>query len=99
ETQPFDDIFQRPESSTAEHLKRCGVEQELIDRCFRPFLGAVWLDNNLATSCRSFEFLMRMYREGEAAIPAEGMQQIPQQLATNLEGVEIHTGCKASVIR
>ncbi len=57
---------------------------EFIDRFFRPFLGGVFLERELATSSRFFRFVFRLFSEGPAAVPALGMQAIPDQIAANL---------------
>lgn len=56
----------------------------MIDTFFRPFLGGVFLELDLETSSRMFEFLFRMFSIGEASLPADGMGAIAQQLAARL---------------
>ena len=67
-----------------EALRAYGFSPEIIERFFRPFLGGIFLDPELATSSRMFRFVFRMFALGHAALPAEGMQAIPQQLASAL---------------
>lgn len=77
----IDDIFARPEVSTAEALRqRWGFSEQMIERFFRPFVGGITLDPELTGSSQMFEFVMRMFIEGEAALPADGMGAIPRQL-------------------
>ncbi|MDB5312269.1 MAG: FAD-dependent oxidoreductase [Gemmataceae bacterium] len=56
----------------------------MIDRFFRPFFGGMFLENQLATSSRFFRFVFRMVAEGLGAVPALGMQSIPDQIAARL---------------
>ena len=78
-------LWARPETTTAAALRdRYGFSEPMIDRFFRPFLGGVQLDRDLGTSSRAFEFAFRMFSEGDAAVPARGMQAIPEQLAAAL---------------
>ena len=78
-------LFQRPETTTDAALRtRYGFSERFIDRFFRPFLGGVLLDRRLGASSRAFEFYFRMFGEGQAAVPARGMQAIPEQLADRL---------------
>jgi phytoene dehydrogenase-like protein len=56
----------------------------MIERLFRPFLGGIFLEPELTTSSRMFEFVFRMFSLGEAAIPRLGMEEIPRQLASRL---------------
>ena len=56
----------------------------MIDHFFRPFFGGVFLDPELTTSSRMLQFVFRMFAEGDAVLPAEGMGAIPVQLAAHL---------------
>jgi protoporphyrinogen oxidase len=56
----------------------------MIDRFFRPFFGGVFFDTELNASSRLFEFLFKMFAEGDTTVPAQGMQAIPTQLASQL---------------
>ncbi len=77
-----DDLWQRPETTTIGALRsRYGFSAAMIEQFFRPFLGGVLLDPALLGSSRAFEFYFRMFSEGDAALPARGMQAIPEQLA------------------
>lgn len=78
------DIFSRPEKTTAEALKQYGFSPNLIDRFFRPFLGGIFLDRQLQTSSRMFEFLFQMFSKGDAVLPVRGMGAICEQLAQRL---------------
>lgn len=78
-------LWQRPETTTEAALRtRYGFSERMVDRFFRPFLGGVLLDRQLGASSRAFEFYFRMFGEGQAAVPARGMQAIPEQLASRL---------------
>jgi phytoene dehydrogenase-like protein len=78
-------LFARPEISTSEALShRYHFSAKMRRRFFDPFLRGVLLDPNLGTSSRAFEFYFRMFSIGSAAVPAEGMQRIPEQLASGL---------------
>jgi phytoene dehydrogenase-like protein len=72
------------EVSTLEQLKAEGFSDEIIQRFFRPFFGGIYLESELATSSRKFEYLFNMFSQGYSAIPAFGMQAIPEQLAARL---------------
>ncbi|CAN5628593.1 NAD(P)/FAD-dependent oxidoreductase [soil metagenome] len=84
-----DRVFDRPEVSTLQALTdRYNFSPSIIERFFRPFYAGVFLDSELSTSSRLFEFYFRMFSEGTAAVPAAGMGAIPSQLAARLpEGV------------
>jgi protoporphyrinogen oxidase len=78
------DIFTRDESTTREFLTAFGFSSNMIERFFEPFFSGVFLERELVTSSRFFEFLFRMFAFGDAAVPENGMEMIPRQLAVRL---------------
>lgn len=83
-TGAWEELFRRPETTTREALRRDGFSDSLIEGFFRPFFGGVFLERELRTSSRMFEFTFRMFSAGVAALPAEGMNALPAQLAASL---------------
>ena len=77
-------IFQRPDHSTEEEWKRLGFTAGMVEKFLRPFLGGIFLDHDLQTSCRMLYFVFRMFSQGDTVLPAAGMGAIPQQLAAEL---------------
>ncbi|HEY4901244.1 MAG TPA: NAD(P)/FAD-dependent oxidoreductase [Terriglobales bacterium] len=80
----IDEVLSVPEAPTINTLREYGFSAKIIERFFRPFLGGIFLDPELATSDRMFRFVYRMFAQGMAAIPNRGMQAIPRQLASHL---------------
>lgn len=79
------ELMERDESSTRTALReRWGFSSSMIDRFFRPFLGGIFLDRSLSASSRMFEFLFKMFVEGQTVLPADGMAQIPKQMRSHL---------------
>lgn len=64
----------------------------MIDRFFRPLAGMLLHDRSLATSSRLFRFAFRMLAEGPVAVPALGMQAIPDQLVGRLPANSVRLG-------
>ena len=94
----LDELQQRPEMTTEQALReRYGFSDAIIERFFRPFLGGVLLDRSLEPSSRAFELYFRMFAKGQAAVPALGIQQIPEQLAAALpnDSVRLHARVEA----
>ena len=88
-------LWARPETSTRSALRdRYGFSDRMIDGFFRPFLGGVFLDPELSASSRAFEFYVRMFSRGDAAVPARGMQAIPDQIASALPEGRVHLGAR-----
>ncbi len=89
-------IFTEPEITTAAYLKKQGFNKTIIDQFFQPFMTGIFLEDRLTTSSRMFEFVFKMFSEGDAAIPAKGMGMIPKQLAECLSSEEILFNQKVS---
>ncbi|MFM9956857.1 MAG: NAD(P)/FAD-dependent oxidoreductase [Phycisphaerales bacterium] len=79
-----DACWSRPEKPALDLLRDAGFAPLTIDRFFRPFFGGVFLDRELDVSSRMFEFLFRLFGQGRAALPEQGMGAIPAQLAAAL---------------
>jgi protoporphyrinogen oxidase len=56
----------------------------IIENFFRPFFGGIYLDKELGVSTKMFKFVFKMFAEGNATIPAKGIESIPQQLKSKL---------------
>ncbi len=87
---PLDAIMAGADLSTIRTLQGLTFSERCIRRFFRPFLGGVFLDPALQTSSRMFEFVLKMFALGDAALPAKGMEEIPRQLAGHLKREAIH---------
>ncbi len=70
--------------STLAFLSHFGYSQDMIQSFFQPFFSGVFLEKELLTADSFFQFLFKQFATGEAAVPAEGMQAIPAQLASRL---------------
>ena len=81
--------FVGPEQSTEDELRQEGFSDAFIDQFFRPFLGGVFLERGLETSANLFRYYFRCFAAGDAAVPALGIQRLPEQMAEPL-GTRIH---------
>jgi phytoene dehydrogenase-like protein len=92
---PLDRQFTKDERLTLDLLRWNGrFSPAMIDRLFRPFLGGAVLEKNLSTSSRFFRFVFRMFAAGPGAVPALGMQAIPDQLAAGWPAGSVRLGAK-----
>jgi len=64
----------------------------LTERFLRPLLGGIQLDPELSGSGRMAEVVLRCLATGDSAVPATGMQAIPDQLAGRLAPQTVHLG-------
>lgn len=78
----IEEIFESEEKTTLQYLKDFGFSDAIIRQFFRPFFTGIFLEDELRTSSRMFEFTFKMFSEGEAAIPAMGIGDIALQLAS-----------------
>ena len=84
-------IAHSPDQSTDSFLRAFGFSPRMIDSFFRCFYGGIFLENALDTSSRMFAFTFKMFTQGHATLPANGMGAIPAQLAANLPNKSIRT--------
>ena len=82
------DIFSGTEISTALYLKQFGFSNDIIRDFFTPFFSGIFLESKLETSSRMFEFVYKMFGDGDAALPKAGMEAIPKQLYDNLQNTD-----------
>ena len=94
----IDAIFKEPETTTMVYLQNYGFSEEIIKNFFQPFFAGIYLEEDLDTSSRMFEFVYKMFGTGYAAIPRKGMQAIPDQLAARLRQTTIRFNTKVNHI-
>lgn len=78
------EIFNQKEETTLSQLSKYGFSDKMINRFYKPFFSGIFLENELSTSNRMFDFVMKMFSQGDAAIPELGMEEIPKQLVALL---------------
>lgn len=78
-------IFSGHDQSTASYLLHYGFSEGIINNFFNPFFSGIFLETKMHTSSRMFEFIFKMFAEGQAAIPKGGMEAIPKQIYNGLQ--------------
>lgn len=78
-------IFEKFEVKTASILKKKKFTSHMIRHFFEPLFSGIFLENELSTSRRVFDYTFKMMMEGRTAIPSGGIEAIPQQLANNFD--------------
>jgi phytoene dehydrogenase-like protein len=63
---------------------RYGFSERFTTRFAHPFFAGVLLDDELRSSSRMLEFVLRMFAAGSATLPAAGIGAIARQLADRL---------------
>ena len=79
------EIFEKTEKTTFQYLLDFGFSEEMISQFFKPFFSGIFLEPELETSSRMFEFVYKMFGEGFATLPKAGIEAIPKQLKENLK--------------
>ncbi len=85
-------LLQSEDLTTTEALSAAGFSDTIIERFFTPLVGGIQLDPDLQDSRRMFDIIFRMLADGDSAVPARGMQMIPDQLAARLPTGTVQLG-------
>jgi phytoene dehydrogenase-like protein len=91
----FAKIFSQPEEKTIDFLHNQGFSEGFIKRFFVPFFAGACLDPDIQASSRVLQYIFRMFASGDAALPSQGMGDIPRQLAAKLPQTAIRLNSKA----
>lgn len=94
-----EEIFNDPESTTMAFLQKFGFSKKIITRFFKPFFGGIFLEPELETSSRQFQFIFKMFALGEAVLPKGGIVAIAEQLKGQLKKTEFRFNTEVKEIR
>jgi phytoene dehydrogenase-like protein len=72
-----------------QRLVQMGFSKTIIDRFFRPFFSGIFLEDQLSTAADRMEFVFKTFSQGFAALPQNGMQSIPLQIAQSIPASDI----------
>ncbi len=78
------DLSNAKNQTTRDFLHDFGFSEKMVNTFFRPFFRGVFLEKNLDTDASFFQFLFRMFAQGDVVVPEKGMQAIPEQIAAHL---------------
>jgi len=95
----IDKIFEDREITTKEYLTAKGFSKNIIKSFFTPFFSGIFLESELNTSSRMFEFIFKMFGEGLALLPKGGIEDISIHLKNKLQKTEIHNNSLASNVK
>ncbi len=84
-------IVERADISMEQALAEHGAGGELTENLLRPFLSGVFLEDDLATSRRYGDMVLRSFARGTPSVPATGMQAIADQLAARVVNLYLQT--------
>ncbi|SFU12835.1 Protoporphyrinogen oxidase [Algoriphagus locisalis] len=92
----IDEIFNEPSMTTHKYLIDYGFSDQIITNFFKPFFRGIFLEKDLKTSSRMFEFVFKMFSQGLGGIPAKGMIEVPNMLRKQLKRTEFRFNTKVS---
>jgi len=79
-------------------LEQRGFSKPYIAHFFRPFLEGVFLDNPAHVDAAAFRFVYKMFAEGYAALPAGGIQTLPDAMCRSLPAGTMRTGMEVTAV-
>lgn len=85
-------------TTAAYRFEKLGFSDRMVQRFLQPLFAGITLDADLQGSSQIVDFVFRMLSAGEAAVPAQGMGAISDQLAASLPDDTIHFGAKVEQI-
>ncbi len=88
----------KSDETTIDFLKTFGYSETMINRFFKPFFRGVFLEKELNTNSSFFKFLYKLFAKGDVVVPENGMQAIPEQIASRLSPNQIRLNTKVQKI-
>ena len=88
-----------PDVPWGEALDHAGVRGRLRTGVLEPFLAGVLAEDAQESSRLFVDLLIRTFVRGTPALPARGMQALPDQLASRLPDGVVRLGCPALEVR
>lgn len=82
---------QEREQTTLEYLSE-RYSDRFIELFFKPFYSGIFLETALKTSYKHFEFVFHHFAIGHAALVRNGIQRLPELLASRLSRSELKLG-------
>ncbi len=92
-------LRRRHDVTGPEAWRAAGLPEQVVQEVLTPFFSGVVLEREITTSRRFLDLMMRMFARGRSAVPAGGMQRMPQQIADRLPAGTVHLGVPARQVR
>ena len=96
---PVSRLIAADDRSLAAELAAHGLDGRIAQTVIRPFLSGVLAEGELESSARFARLLVRAFVRGTPALPAAGMQALPEQLATRLAPGTLRLNCAVDSVR
>ena len=82
-------LFKQKEKEIITFLTDKNFSESIIDQFFTPFFAGVFLDKELSSSSRLFQYYLKNFIFGKTAIPQDGIAAIPKQLSEKCNNSKI----------
>lgn len=93
---PVSRLLSGDDIQAQEALRRARIGEAGLELFVRPFLAGVLLDPELRTSARFLRLVWRTFVNGEIAVPATGVQAVPEQMAAGLPPGSVRFGARVT---
>ena len=100
-TNTIGELFNETETDTKTCLKeKYGFSEKIIDEFFTPFYQGIFFSPLEDQSSRMFHFVLKMFAQGSASLPAGGMQSVSDQLGNKAQslGIDVQKQVKVTKI-
>ena len=78
--------------------RAAGIPDQVVHDLLTPFLTGVVLEREVTASRRFLDLMVRMFARGRTAVPASGMQAMPEQLAAGLPAGTVRLGSPVEAV-
>ncbi|HVN12765.1 MAG TPA: NAD(P)/FAD-dependent oxidoreductase [Kineosporiaceae bacterium] len=92
------DLLATPDEPWGQALDRMGITGELRHEVLEPFLAGVIGERDGSTSRRFVDLIVRSLVRGRPSVPWEGLQAVPDQLASALPAGTVRTGVRVTAV-
>ncbi len=92
------DLFQKKSQTTLDYLQSKGFSQSFIDQFFTPLFGGIFLETELRTDSRMFDFVFKNMSRGDMVLPKDGISACPQQIFDRLTKTSLKLNSNISVL-
>ncbi len=84
-----EDLFLQNPESTFDFLRSRGFSENFINTFFRPLFGGIFLESDLRTDCRMFNFVFKNMSRGNMVLPKHGISSCAEQLYQKLTSTKL----------
>ena len=95
---PVDTLLRRDDVPGPQAWRAAGIPDQVVHDLLTPFLTGVVLEREPAASRRFLDLMVRMFARGRTAVPATGMQAMPEQLAAGLPAGSVRLGAPVEAV-